>query len=425
LLNSLGSAQTAFLRELEQSTAAAESTYPNLETFILATSADAETYRTAGPNELDTLRIVSRLFEEILTNPDVSLVCKALIARLQFPVLGLTIVDKSFFDQTDHPARQFVNSLAKASKGWPNSETLLDRHRLYRAAEILVQRINDDFPATEATFARALEKWTDLVARKNYHIEVSDRRINQAVVGQARLNAARRISERVINTASGRKLPPEVVYLIREGWFHVLVMICIKHGTDCQEWTEAKRTYEALIRLCEWEEADADGPAAQDRLDALIGDFSRGLGAAGRLTAETRDAVARAKRTMHTLLRSTDRETWQQFTAGWALFKPMQVTKEEGCDSSDLDHDLLQEMRPGTWVEVGSGPSRMRCRLVVMDDQTKSFVFANDDGLKVLERPAREVIAELESGHIRVLEDDPVVTRAMEDLKAKLRGTPV
>jgi len=361
------------------------------------------------------------LFDVILTDPDVSLICKALIARLQIPVLGLTIVDKSFFDQPEHPARQFINSLVNVSIGWPTSAAVLQRHRLYLAAEILVQRINDQLPPTKDTFAQALEKWKDLVARKNNHLEICDRRINQTVIGQARLNAARRISERVISAHVGRKLPPEVIRLIRNDWFHVLVVTCIKHGTECREWAEAKHACASLVSLCRHEQAIPFSAEETAEIEHLIKLLARGLEAAGRLTAEARDNLLKTKLAIQSLHRASNAQEWAQSTRSWEPLKPMHITHTTGRNSNDLDHDLLKELHPGTWVEFGSEDLSTRCRLVVIDDETQSLVFANEDGLKVLERPAREMIADLESGRMRVLTDTPVVTRALDDLKDRLR----
>lgn len=421
LLGSLSAVQAAYLKALDHASVTDQPSYPNLEAFLLAGPADADAFKKAGPNEIDTLRIVSGLFDVILTDPDVSLICKALIARLQIPVLGLTIVDKSFFDQPEHPARQFINSLVNVSIGWPTSATVLQRHRLYLAAEILVQRINDILPPTKDTFAKALEKWKDLVARKNNHLEICDRRINQTVIGQARLNAARRISERVISTHVGRKLPPEVIRLIRNDWFQVLVVTCIKHGTECREWAEAQQAYESLVSMCRPDGTGPSGSVETAEIDHLVKHLARGLEAAGRLTAEARDTLLKAKLVIQNLHGAASAEEWERSMHNWEPLKAVHVTNNAGRSRNDLDHEMLKELHPGTWVEFGSEDLNTRCRLVVIDDETQSLVFANEDGLKVLERPAREMIADLEVGRMRVLTDTPVVTRALDDLKERLR----
>jgi hypothetical protein len=71
------------------------------------------------------------------------------------------------------------------------------------------------------------------------------------------------------------------------------------------------------------------------------------------------------------------------------------------------------------WIEVirnDSDEGPLRCRLVVLVDQTQTFVFASDDGLKVYERSVPELLEELESGRVRILTEEPLVERAMSDL---------
>ncbi|HFE32770.1 MAG TPA: DUF1631 family protein, partial [Gammaproteobacteria bacterium] len=70
--------------------------------------------RQIGQADTDAIDIVSMLFDFILDDPHIADNIKALIARLQIPMLKVAIIDKEFFARKTHPARQLLNELAYA-----------------------------------------------------------------------------------------------------------------------------------------------------------------------------------------------------------------------------------------------------------------------------------------------------------------------
>ncbi|MGH8771260.1 MAG: DUF1631 family protein, partial [Burkholderiales bacterium] len=78
----------------------------------------------AGLPQMDamTLDIVAMLFDYILDDKDIPTAMKALIARLQIPVLKVAMLDKKFFAKKSHPARRLLDQLAYAAIGWSQED---------------------------------------------------------------------------------------------------------------------------------------------------------------------------------------------------------------------------------------------------------------------------------------------------------------
>ena len=66
----------------------------------------------------DAINLVSMLFEFILDDRQLPTPMKALLARLQIPMLKVVVLDKSFFSRGGHSARRLLNELATAAIGW-------------------------------------------------------------------------------------------------------------------------------------------------------------------------------------------------------------------------------------------------------------------------------------------------------------------
>ncbi len=71
-------------------------------------------------NQLEsmTIELVAMLFDFIFETRDLPDGIKALLARLQIPVLKAAMLDGAFFAKKSHPSRILVNALAQAGLGW-------------------------------------------------------------------------------------------------------------------------------------------------------------------------------------------------------------------------------------------------------------------------------------------------------------------
>ena len=87
----------------------------------------------------DAVNFVGMLFDYILNDRNLAIPMKALIGRLQIPIVKLAVIDKSFFEKSGHPARQLLNELSSAGIGWSEGVEL-KRDALYNKVESIVLR---------------------------------------------------------------------------------------------------------------------------------------------------------------------------------------------------------------------------------------------------------------------------------------------
>ncbi|MCK5361569.1 MAG: DUF1631 family protein, partial [Gammaproteobacteria bacterium] len=100
---------------------------------------------TEGMGQIDVVMfdVVSMMFDFILDDDNVPDPMKALIGRLQIPMLKVALIDKSFFSKKSHPARRFLNTLAEAALGWNEGHD--DGGAYYGQVESYVHKVLDEF----------------------------------------------------------------------------------------------------------------------------------------------------------------------------------------------------------------------------------------------------------------------------------------
>lgn len=220
----------------------------------------------------DIINLVSMLFDFILDDRQLQSTMKALISRLQIPILKVALIDKSFFDRGGHPARKLLNEMASAAIGWTEKSTGKS-DRLKAKIEFVVERVLSEFDSNLELFDELLSDFTlftDLESRRGQLIE---QRTKDSERGKAATELSKKASETVINTVlqasefRGKAIPDCVVTLLQEGWSRVMVLDYLKLGEASSEW----KGHQLFIHDLVWSVCPAeDGSDARGKLLQLI-----------------------------------------------------------------------------------------------------------------------------------------------------------
>lgn len=435
--------------------------------------------RIVGEVDEDVINLVSMLFEFILDDRTLPDSLKALIARLQIPMLKVAVLDKTFFSRGSHPARRLLNEIASAALGWSGQDDA-QRDSLYQKIEQVVQRLLNDFVDDPAIFSELLADFMAFVGDERRRSELLEQRTRDAEEGSAKAELARREVEQALNERLlGKVLPEVVVRLLREAWSKVMMLTCLKHGTDSEEWRDVLQTMDDLI----WSVEPHDEPEARLRLlemvPGMLKSLREGMSSSAfdpfatgeffsQLEALHVQAFQRFKRQMEEaeraarLQREREEQAARLAEAGEeaselpllelppeepeALVEeaepanvPLMVevveeivllapgesrTQEPEVTLPDDDESLLKvdELRVGSWVEFQEDEEhKLRCKLAAIIKPTGKYIFVNRTGMKVLEKTRMGLAVEFRRGSIRLLDDALLFDRALESVIGNLR----
>ena len=196
----------------------------------------------------EIINLVNMLFEFILEDRNLAQPMKAVISRLQIPIIKVALVDKSFFTKGGHVARQLLNEMAKAAIGWQGDHDNPASDPLYKKMESVVHTLSTDFDNNVELFSDLLADFTTFIEKEKRRAAILERRTLDAEDGKAkaevgRLTVAIEVELRVIDQA----IPQVVNDIVNDVWNHVLFVNGLKHGYDSEQWKGALITLEELI----------------------------------------------------------------------------------------------------------------------------------------------------------------------------------
>ncbi len=415
---------------------------------------DDERVERIGKQDTDIINLVSMMFDFILDDDDLPTAMKALLGRLQIPMLKVAILDANFFRTEDHPARRLLNSLAKAGVGWDEQAKSSDI--MYKKLEETVFTILNDFEDDIALFDRLLEDFESFYSEQQTRVSAVDERTREAEENRARADMARTIVQQALNRRlNGRKLPFAVVRVLQEGWRHVLYLGCLKEGTESESWRQAVKVVDALI----WSVMPPKGDAQWiERLKnvspKLMNSLRKGLVSVHFDTLQM-ETLLREISTVHkeiidgfetAMVEILDQEAasanpdFNGLSVDQALratnpnLKAVVLPKADTTPvyegetllASDRHVIAVKQMTIGSWVEFMLTDRRDRHKLVARIRTTERLIFANRRGIKVAEMSQMQLAVEFSQGRARIVEEKPqIIDRALQSVVGGLRQLSV
>lgn len=406
----------------------------------------AEAPRALAGADKEVIDLVSMLFAFILDDAELPAEMKALIGRLQIPLLKVSLLDRDFFEQDDHPARLLVNSLARAGIGWTRESD----DGLYARIESVVHTVLTDFSDDAAIFSRLDDEFSAFVAERDKRLSMMEARLRDREEGQAKTTLAQdKVREAIASRISGKALLPEVIAVIQDAWQRVLYLTALREGVESELWQQRIKVLEVLV----WCAARYEKEDLRARQRGLVPRLLVSLRKA--MEAENIDSVAAA-----TLLDAL-KPALEKLGAGSAV-RTVRVVAEQGnpaakplpagqsvqvlrsseaevviaapppaeAPQADAEERWLQTadaLPPGTWVEFHDPENNftVRGKIAARIRAQDKFIFVNGRGAKISEKSVAQLARDLQSGAARLVSDAALFDRALETMITRLKsGVP-
>jgi hypothetical protein len=200
-----------------------------------------------GVGQLDaiTIDIVAMLFDFIFDDAKIPDAIKALVGRLQIPLLKVAMLDKSFFSSKAHPARRLLDGISRASMGWGREVDPEDT--LYKEISRIVERVQTDFERDVQIFVELLSDLDAVQAARETESERMAEQSAELMQKRESQEIAWIIAGEAISRKDSSSVPPVLRQFLLQHWQQVLMELCLRYGEDHHNFLSAVATMDDLI----------------------------------------------------------------------------------------------------------------------------------------------------------------------------------
>jgi hypothetical protein len=392
----------------------------------------------------DTIDLVGMLFEYMLNDPVLPAVAKALISHLHTPYLKVAIIDRRVLTDSNHEARQLLDSLVEAGSHWIDERNL--KRGIYPDMQNIIDRVLKEFSDDVSLFNTLLETFKKRMDEFRRKSDILEKRAQDSIKGREKLNIARqRASQEMKARSFSENLPQPAKDFLEKTWADKLVFVLLRHpdGELSSDWKEALRIADEIAWAFEpkdeneREELERSLPELRKSIEeglVSLGGFHQEksqiifglLSSAQTATIASEQAVKTAK-VSETVVPISDKAKLAAKPAKPSTAKATkdQVEEEEIPEDEQAMMEKLRKIKFGTWFEIKDSQSgeSQKVKLSWLSPLTASCMFVDRAGVQTAIKPLRTLAQEILKGESIILEDssDPFVERTLHAIRRMLQ----
>jgi hypothetical protein len=368
---------------------------------------------------------VNQIFQAILNDEVLSDALKALMSRLQIPIIKLALLDFAFFQHPQHPARELLNTMTTLGVGIEDKQ-----EPLFKKLQSIVGRICDDFDTDISTFEEALRQLRRIDLLESEQARENEIETQREALAKAQRSAAKRAVVSTLNRhIKERDLPDEAMQFILKCWAPYMGMIYLREGTESESWAQSVFALRRIIEAAQPERTQIEiegiiGSAEQffrqikDQLtrSSLFHEGQEGIIASAK--DWFKDLVHKVSSRRAEPTGEADTEAPEELAPPplEELLPPEEEAPDEQAQVLDrLLESIPAEVKPGAWFEIYRGESRSRRRLklsAILED-TGQLLFAERTGQGALEVDLEDFLCDLREGRSKLIDDNHRFDRAL------------
>jgi hypothetical protein len=402
----------------------------------------------ANQLEAMTIEMVAMLFDFIFETRDLPDGIKALLARLQIPVLKVAMLDGAFFAKKTHPSRLLVNALAQAGLGW--SPAMGTDDALYRTIERIVRRVIDGFAENLAIFDELRAELEAFLASEERHAEENFSSTADAINEDDRKDLASVIAKSEIERrVETYPVPRFLAQFLRTRWQATLEDVYLRDGDESERWTSGVATLEDLV----WSVQPKRTPEDRKHLVALLPSLLKRLAAGvppkqwaggereafmanlveahaaavkpslASVASPTAAVAEAAKAEAQVAKAAGNAEAAARAEALAQAMAPAEPVMPDGAAVLEDEYlEIARSLDRGTWVEFEDADAQLSfAKLAWISPLRGTYLFTNRQGQKALSMTAEDLALQFRANRARLVEAEPLIDRALTSVMSELR----
>ena len=354
-----------------------------------------------------TMDVIALLFDYIFRDRSIPDSLRSLFGKLQVPIVKAALLDRTFFSDRKHSARQLLDNLAEAAVGATHDDAY--QSAFASIASEIVEDICRDFEIDVAVFRTANAKLAAFIEAERQRVETAT---TEDVA--AALNAEQGESDRshvlsfLRDRLAGLDIPFEVRGFVETTWADYMATQRREHGEESEAWNGTVRTLDDMLWSIVAKERSAQKARLTKMIPTLIGALRKGCTALG-VAPERARAFFEALYQLHIAAIKSVAAAAAAAAADGAP-KPRELPPMPAVNV----HDYVSEMAVGTWLAFMKEGSPINARLNWVSPLRTKYLFTSRSRARAFVYTPEELVYEINAGQVTlVVEPVPLFDRAV------------
>ena len=372
-----------------------------------------------------TIDFIELIFDAIIEDDAISDTIKALLLRLQIPVIKASMLDPEFFIYDTHPARILLDKIAEVGFGVTDhaDETYIELDKV-------VSIILNEYELQTSTFQHALDKLNEYIESQE---ELARKKEEDAQKQVLREHARNTVLKALRTITAGKSLPESIHPLVLKRWPTLMFNHYLTNGKDNDQWITIIEALREIVASVQPITTPDELAYLQHHQDAILTRTRHFLKATNRSNQDIESVLEGLKFAHENLIARTHFDEQETESAIQRL-----TSDESGAQEpsrSDVDKATIAEadtpltprlpanILPGMWfrIYIGEDKAARRAKLSVIIVEDSKLVFVNHNGDIIVEKTFDEFTSEIEEGKSMMIMGHSIFDHALHSVIGKLQ----
>lgn len=376
-------------------------------------------------DDLQTIDLVGRLFKYMLNDENLPDKVKALLSYLHTPFLKIAFVDPGFFEDTEHPARVLLNTLADAGAKWVGSDE--EAHKdVYDKIKDTVDRVVREFDSDVRLITAMQLEFSSYLRNMNRRRELMEKRATEKAQGEDKLREVKiKVNDEVKSRTKSRDLPSAVLLFLFQPWSDFLSFTLLRFGERSDRWVKSLALIDDLIWAIAPTESRVDKAKQTELHDEILQTVRSGMSTIGYDQGKSDQLADAISSLIKLAIQSKAAEPAPQQMRNKIERIAAQKAGDIVNDTQDCtpeEEKVIENLKMiefGTWFEFDNG---RRLKVAWYNGRTSHYMFVDQMGKKAETLSGLVLARRMLAGKARIISGSskPFFERALETILQQL-----
>jgi hypothetical protein len=199
-------------------------------------------YPELSPKQNKTLDLMGMVYDEIENDQSIDAHIRSSFNAINVPLLRTAISDESFFFDTGHPARKFMELLVESSQKWHGTSVIKQIHQYSDTAA-------KTFDGSTNSFVKALDELSEYLKVTSNRAERAEQKWISAAQGKEKMDLTKAEVELHLEEILKGCDIKFVKDIIQHVWRDSLTLTLLREGKDSEQWKKKIKSAKTIAQI--------------------------------------------------------------------------------------------------------------------------------------------------------------------------------